>query len=100
EPAGVVALWRGPGRPVRMGFMRRFGPGYVRARRLIESGELGRIEQFRAYSRDTYMPDGKFIRDSGGSFLDMSVHDFDLARFLVGEGEEGSAWGANMGAPR
>jgi myo-inositol 2-dehydrogenase/D-chiro-inositol 1-dehydrogenase len=68
----------------------------VRAKELIESGELGRVEQFRAYSRDTYMPDAKFIRDSGGSFLDMSVHDFDLARFLVGEVEEVSAWGSNL----
>jgi myo-inositol 2-dehydrogenase/D-chiro-inositol 1-dehydrogenase len=79
-----------------MGFMRRYDPGYVRAKELIDSGELGRVEQFRAYSRDTYMPDSKFIRDSGGSFLDMSVHDFDLARFLVGEVEEVSAWGANI----
>ena len=100
ETARVVALWRETGLPVQMGFMRRFDPGYVRARRLIESGELGRIEQFRAYSRDTYMPDAKFIRDSGGSFLDMSVHDFDLARFLVGEVEEVSAWGANIVDPR
>ena len=92
----VVTLWRETGIPVQMGFMRRFDPGYVRAKALIESGELGRIEQFRAYSRDTYMPDAKFIRDSGGSFLDMSVHDFDLARFLVGEVEEVSAWGSNL----
>jgi myo-inositol 2-dehydrogenase / D-chiro-inositol 1-dehydrogenase len=96
ETTRVVGLWRETGIPVQMGFMRRFDPGYVRAKELIESGELGRIEQFRAYSRDTYMPDAKFIRDSGGSFLDMSVHDFDLARFLVGEVEEVSAWGTSI----
>jgi myo-inositol 2-dehydrogenase/D-chiro-inositol 1-dehydrogenase len=96
ETDRVVALWRKTGLPVQMGFMRRFDPGYVRAKELISAGELGRIEQFRAYSRDTYMPDAKFIRDSGGSFLDMSVHDFDLARFLVGEVEEVSAWGSNV----
>ena len=84
------------GLPVQMGFMRRFDPGYVRAKELVGSGELGRVEQFRAYSRDTYIPEAKFIRDSGGSFLDMSVHDFDLARFLVGEVEEVSAWGSNL----
>ena len=61
-----------PGIPVQMGFMRRFDPGYVRAKALIDAGELGRIEQFRAYSRDTYPPPVKFIRDSGGSFLDMT----------------------------
>ena len=96
ETTRVVALWRETGLPVQMGFMRRFDPGYVRAKELIESGELGRVEQFRAYSRDTYPPPAKFIRDSGGSFLDMSVHDFDLARFLVGEVEEVSAWGSNV----
>ena len=52
----MVNLWRETGIPVQMGFMRRFDPGYVRAKALIDSGELGRIEQFRAYSRDTYMP--------------------------------------------
>ena len=96
ETERVVALWRETGIPVQMGFMRRFDPGYVRAKELIDAGELGRIEQFRAYSRDTYLPPAKFIRDSGGSFLDMSVHDFDLARFLVGEVEEVSAWGSNL----
>ncbi|MBF6605011.1 MAG: Gfo/Idh/MocA family oxidoreductase [Chloroflexi bacterium] len=94
ETNRVVTLWRETGLPVQLGFMRRFDPGYVRAKELIASGELGRIEQFRSYSRDTYPPSAAFIRDSGGSFLDMSVHDFDLARFLVGEVEEVSAWGS------
>jgi myo-inositol 2-dehydrogenase / D-chiro-inositol 1-dehydrogenase len=94
ETNRVVVLWRTTGLPVQLGFMRRFDPGYVRAKELIESGELGRIEQFRAYSRDTYPPSADFIKNSGGSFLDMSVHDFDLARFLVGEVEEVSAWGS------
>jgi len=94
ETNRVVLLWRETGIPVQLGFMRRFDPGYVRARELIESGELGRVEQFRAYSRDTYPPSVDFLRNSGGSFLDMSVHDFDLARFLVGEVEEVSAWGS------
>ena len=94
ETSRVVALWRETGLPVQLGFMRRFDPGYVRAKALIDAGEIGRIEQFRAYSRDTYPPSVEFLRDSGGSFLDMSVHDFDLARFLVGEVEEVQAWGS------
>ena len=96
ETSRVVALWRETGLPVQLGFMRRFDPGYVRAKELIDAGELGKIEQFRAYSRDTYPPSVEFIRNSGGSFLDMSVHDYDLARFLVGEIEEVSAWGSVM----
>ncbi len=93
ETSRVVDLWRATGLPVQLGFMRRFDPGYVRAKELIDSGEIGRIEQFRAYSRDTYPPSIDFLRTSGGSFLDMSVHDFDLARFLVGEVAEVHAWG-------
>ncbi|HLY13186.1 MAG TPA: Gfo/Idh/MocA family oxidoreductase [Candidatus Limnocylindrales bacterium] len=93
ETTRVVKLWRETGLPVQLGFMRRFDPGYVRAKALIDAGELGRIEQFRAYSRDTYPPSAEFIKGSGGSFLDMAVHDFDLARFLVGEVEEVSSWG-------
>ena len=100
ETNRIVVLWRETGIPVQLGFMRRFDPGYVRAKELIESGELGRIEQFRAYSRDTYPPPVEFIRSSGGSFLDMSVHDFDLARFLVGEVEEVSAWGSVLADER
>ena len=46
-------LWRETGVPVQLGFMRRFDPGYVRAKELIDAGELGRIEQFRPPSRDT-----------------------------------------------
>jgi myo-inositol 2-dehydrogenase/D-chiro-inositol 1-dehydrogenase len=100
ETGRVVNLWRTTGLPVQLGFMRRFDPGYVRAKALIDAGELGRVEQFRAYSRDTYLPSAEFIKGSGGSFLDMSVHDFDLARFLVGEVEEVSAWGTNLIDPR
>ena len=74
--------------------MRRFDPGYVRARELIATGELGRIEQFRAASRDTYPPPVEYLLSAGGSFLDMAVHDLDLARFLVGEVEEVHAWAA------
>jgi inositol 2-dehydrogenase len=96
ETDRVVRVWRETGLPVQLGFMRRFDPGYVRAKELIDAGELGRIEQFRSASRDTYPPPVSFIKNSGGSFLDMCVHDYDLARFLVGEIEEVSAWGSNL----
>ena len=92
ETARIVDLWRETGLPLQVGFMRRFDPGYERAKALIEAGELGRIEQFRAYSRDTNPPPLEFLLTCGGSFLDMSVHDLDLARFLVGEVEEVHAW--------
>lgn len=96
ETARVVEVIRRTGQPVQLGFMRRFDPGYVAAKARIEAGELGRIEIFRALSRDTYPPPVEFLRHSGGLFLDMAVHDLDLARFLVGEVEEVQSWGANL----
>lgn len=92
ETRRIVDIWRETDIPVQIGFMRRFDPGYAHARQLIERDELGRIEMFRALSRDTYPPPLEFLLGSGGSYLDMSVHDLDLARFLVGEVEEVHAW--------
>ncbi|CAN5844306.1 scyllo-inositol 2-dehydrogenase [soil metagenome] len=92
ETARIVELWLETGIPVQVGFMRRFDPGYERAKALIDAGELGRIEQFRAYSRDVHPPPLEFLLTCGGSFLDMAIHDLDLARFLVGEVEEVHAW--------
>ena len=93
ETKRVVDLINKKGAAVQLGFMRRYDPGYAEAKKRIDQGELGRVETFRALSRDTYPPPLQFLFQSGGSFLDMAVHDFDLARFLVGEVEEVSAWG-------
>jgi transketolase len=94
ETSRIVDLWRETGIPVQLGFMRRFDPGYARAKQLIAGGELGRIEQFRAYSRDTFPPPVEYLLSCGGSFL-TCPHDLDLARFLVGEVEEVHAWRAS-----
>ena len=93
ETERVVDLVNRTGVPVQLGFMRRFDPGYLAAKERIESGALGRLETFRALSRDTYPPSLEFLKTSGGLFLDMAVHDLDLARFLVGEVDEVEAWG-------
>ena len=100
ETARVVQVVRETGMPLQLGFMRRFDPGYAAAKARIETGELGRIEQFRALSRDTYPPPVEFLYDAGGIFLDMAVHDLDLARFLVGEVAEVHAWAAVLAEPR
>jgi myo-inositol 2-dehydrogenase / D-chiro-inositol 1-dehydrogenase len=93
ETKRVVDLIQKQNAFVQLGFMRRYDPGYAEAKKRIEQGELGRIETFRALSRDTYPPPLKFLLQSGGLFLDMAVHDLDLARFLVGEVDEVQAWG-------
>jgi myo-inositol 2-dehydrogenase / D-chiro-inositol 1-dehydrogenase len=94
ETSRVVRIVQEKGASVQIGFMRRFDPGYARAKAKIAAGELGKLETFRALSRDTYPPSLKFLLSSGGLFLDMAVHDLDLARFLVGEVEEVQAWGS------
>ena len=96
ETERVLASVEAAGIPAMIGFMRRFDPGYAAARRAIDAGEVGTIERFRAISCDYNLPPIEYIRTSGGIFVDMSVHDFDLARFLVGEVEEVSAWGAAL----
>ena len=93
ETERIVQVVRERKVPVQLGFMRRYDPGYAKAKAKIEAGELGKLETFRALSRDTYPPSLEFLLGSGGLFLDMSVHDLDLARFLVGEVDEVYAWG-------
>jgi len=92
----VSELVEASGVPVMIGFMRRFDPGYAAAKLKIGSGEIGQIERFRAISCDFSPPALEFVKTSGGIFVDMLVHDFDLARFLVGEIEEVSAWGSAL----
>jgi len=89
----VVDLIAARGVPVQIGFMRRFDPGYAEARRRIDAGDIGVLERFSASSCDTAPPPIGYIATSGGIFVDMSVHDFDLARFLCGEVDEVFAWG-------
>jgi inositol 2-dehydrogenase len=73
--------------PLQMGLMRRFDPPYVQAMRQIEEGAIGRPLTFKAVSRDPQLPT---IEDAeaqlrGNLFIDLGVHDFDMARWLMGE---------------
>ncbi len=70
-----------------LGFMRRFDPSYQYAKKRVESGEIGRIIMFRSYGQDPEkFIDGAiaYAGHSGGQFLDMAVHDIDLARWFTG----------------
>jgi myo-inositol 2-dehydrogenase / D-chiro-inositol 1-dehydrogenase len=81
------------GVPFQIGFQRRFDTGYAEAKLRIESGELGRIDQFRAVGRDPGPPPKEYLAKSGGLFIDQAIHEFDMARFLAGEVVEVVAWG-------
>jgi myo-inositol 2-dehydrogenase/D-chiro-inositol 1-dehydrogenase len=68
---------------VQVGFNRRFDPAHSSVREAISSGEIGELHLLRISSRDPGPPPLAYIRASGGIFLDMTVHDFDMSRFLV-----------------
>jgi inositol 2-dehydrogenase len=86
---------------LQMGFMRRFDPGYAAARRAIEEGRIGRPVVFKATSRDPFPPSVEYAnpKSSGGIFVDMGIHDFDLARWFMGEVESVHAVGAALVYP-
>jgi myo-inositol 2-dehydrogenase / D-chiro-inositol 1-dehydrogenase len=66
-------------------FNRRFDPNFAKVRETVAAGTLGTPYILRITSRDPAPPPEEYILDSGGLFLDMSIHDFDMARFLLGE---------------
>lgn len=71
---------------LQLGFMRRFDPAYKAAKRRINAGEIGTPVMFRSTSRDPRRTSLEFARreNSGGMIMDMGVHDFDLAGWLMG----------------
>jgi len=69
---------------LQIGFNRRFDANHVRVRQAIVNGEIGNPHLFHIISRDPAPPPISYIQVSGGIFLDMTIHDFDMARFLMG----------------
>ncbi|WP_135447501.1 MULTISPECIES: inositol 2-dehydrogenase [Tabrizicola] len=68
-----------------VGFNRRFDPHFRAVKAEIDNGHLGAVEMVVIISRDPGAPPVDYIRRSGGIFRDMTIHDFDMARFLLGE---------------
>ena len=73
---------------LQVGFNRRFDANFTRVRKAIESGEIGTPHLMHIISRDPAPPPISYIKVSGGMFFDMTIHDFDMARFLMGEVDE------------
>jgi myo-inositol 2-dehydrogenase/D-chiro-inositol 1-dehydrogenase len=69
---------------LQIGFNRRFDANFARVRRAVESGEIGAPQILHITSRDPAPPPISYVKVSGGIFLDMTIHDFDMARFLLG----------------
>lgn len=70
---------------LQIGFNRRFDANFARVRRAVAEGEIGRPSLLRITSRDPAPPPLAYVRVSGGIFIDMTIHDFDMARFVVGD---------------
>lgn len=84
---------------LQVGFHRRFDPDWAAARDRIAAGELGEVYLFRTSLRDMKSPPAEFLQTSGGFFVDVTIHDFDTARWMVGEIVEVSAFGAALSDP-
>jgi myo-inositol 2-dehydrogenase/D-chiro-inositol 1-dehydrogenase len=84
---------------VMVGFNRRFDPSFREVYDRVQAGDIGRVEQLAITSRDPAPPPAGYVATSGGLFRDMTIHDFDMARFLLGEITEVQAAGANLIEP-
>ncbi len=84
----------------QVGFNRRFDPSFAKARDLVATGKIGAPHLMRITSRDPAPPPLAYVKVSGGIFLDMTIHDFDMVRFLSGsEAVEVFAIGASLVDP-
>ena len=85
EAAAAVEAAESAGIPLVMGFNRRLDPAHRAVREGIARGEIGVPWQVVIISRDPEPPPGDYLPVSGGLFRDMTIHDFDMARYLLGE---------------
>jgi inositol 2-dehydrogenase len=85
----------------QMGFMRRFDAGYAAGKREIEAGRIGTPLVFKSTSRDPFRPSLEYAnpKSSGGMLIDMGIHDFDLARWFMGEVATVATIGATIAYP-
>ena len=86
--AKVDACWKeigGLGVPIQIGFNRRYDPSFAAVQKAIRAGEIGDLRQVIITSRDPEIPPVAYMKVAGGLLRDMTIHDFDLARFLLGE---------------
>jgi predicted dehydrogenase len=85
----------------QMGFMRRFDSGYAAAKKQIEGGRIGVPLVFKSTSRDPFRPSLEYAnpKSSGGMLIDMGIHDFDLARWFMGDVKTVATIGATIAYP-
>ncbi|GAH63424.1 unnamed protein product, partial [marine sediment metagenome] len=79
----AIAAVKNAGIKLQVGFNRRFDPSFKKAKDLVAKGTIGTPHLVRITSRDPEPPPISYVKVSGGIFLDMMIHDFDMARFLL-----------------
>lgn len=80
----VLAALEGTGLKYQVGFNRRFDHNFEAVQRAVASGKVGTSQIIKITSRDPEPPGIDYVKVSGGMFLDMTIHDFDMVRFLAG----------------
>jgi len=80
----VLAEVKKAGVSFQVGFNRRFDPDFAKAKKAILDGDVGQVHVIKITSRDPEAPPLSYVKSSGGMFVDMTIHDFDMARFLAG----------------
>jgi myo-inositol 2-dehydrogenase/D-chiro-inositol 1-dehydrogenase len=81
----AITAVKNAGVKLQVGFNRRFDPSFKKAKELVVKGTIGTPHLVRITSRDPEPPPISFVKVSGGIFLDMMIHDFDMARYLLGQ---------------
>lgn len=81
----VLAVVEETGAKLMVGFNRRFDPNFSALKARMEQGAIGEVELVTIASRDPAPPPTEYAKGSGGLFRDMTIHDFDMARWLLGE---------------
>lgn len=99
ETVEAIAALQQAGVKLQVGFHRRFDPDWVAAMARMRRGELGEVYLFRTSLRDMKPPKVEFLQGSGGFFVDVTIHDLDVARWMVGEVVEVSAYGTALSDP-
>lgn len=70
--------------PIMIGFNRRFDPTHMAVKNAVQNGEIGDVHNLTIISRDPGLPPLSYVENSGGMFMDMTIHDFDMVRYILG----------------
>jgi len=100
EVEDMLRAVRRAGVKLQTGFNRRFDPNFSALKKELASGALGKPLVLKITSRDPDFPSFDYLRVSGGIWVDMTIHDFDMARYLMGEVEEVYSTGSVLLEPR